>query len=182
MSDEPTDDGLESLRFPVGRFELRVPEPAEVPAAIDRIAACPARLRAAVEGLDETQLATPYRPDGWTLRQVVHHLPDSHFNSLCRFKLALTEDRPTIRPYFEDRWARLPDAAGPVEVALDLLDALHEKWVLLLRSLGPEEHARTFLHPEMDAEIRLDTNMLLYAWHGEHHVAHVTALAQRSGW
>ena len=180
MSDE--DAALEALRFPIGRFDLSIPDLADVERGIASIEAAPERLRAAVEGLDEEQLSTPYRPGGWTVRQVVHHVPDSHLNSLCRFKLALTEDAPAIRPYFEDRWANLADYGAPVELALDLVDALHKRWVALLRSLTPADLGRTFVHPEMNETIRLDTNVMIYAWHGEHHVAHITSLREREGW
>ncbi|HKG22797.1 MAG TPA: putative metal-dependent hydrolase, partial [Blastocatellia bacterium] len=142
----------------------------------------PARLREAVEWLSPEQLETPYRPGGWTVRQVVHHVPDSHLNSYVRFKLALTEDHPTIRPYREDRWAELEDArSAPLDVSLALLDSLHGRWVLLLRSLKPEDFARTFEHPEL-GEVSLEKNVALYAWHGRHHVAQITSLIERMGW
>lgn len=174
---------LEDLRFPIGRFEPRIPEPDEVRAAIDSIESLPSALRRAVDGLDAHQMATRYRPEGWTLRQVVHHIADSHVNSWCRFRLALTEDTPTIRGYFEDRWATLADADDErIELSLSLIDALHRRWVVLLRSLGRDELAREFFHPEHDAHFRVDTNVLMYAWHGEHHVAHVTSLREREGW
>ncbi|RKZ14944.1 putative metal-dependent hydrolase, partial [bacterium] len=128
------------------------------------------------------QLSTHYRPGGWTVAQVVHHVADSHLNSYTRFRLALTEDHPTIRPYDEAAWAELPDAVGePVEVSLDLLDALHARWARLLRSLSPAQLDRSFCHPE-DGEIGLRTNIGLYAWHGRHHLAHISTLAQREGW
>ena len=149
---------------------------------IGQIAETPARLRAAVNGLSDDQLDTPYRPDGWTVRQVVHHVPDSHLNSYIRFKLALTEDQPTVKPYAEDRWAELPDGrTGPVEVSLRLLECLHSRWVALLRSMSEPDWARTFRHPDLGL-LRLDRNAALYAWHGRHHVAHVSALRERMGW
>ncbi|HEV2146584.1 MAG TPA: bacillithiol transferase BstA [Longimicrobiaceae bacterium] len=174
----------EDLRFPVGRFDPSArPDPAHVPRWIDEIAEAPARLRAAVEGLSDEQLDTPYRPGGWSVRQVVHHLADSHMNALARFKLALTEDEPTIKPYDEAAWAELEDTrATPPEVSLTLLDALHRRWVALLRSLGPDELARTFRHPETGRSVRLDAAVGLYAWHGRHHVAHVAGLRERMGW
>lgn len=175
---------MELLRYPVGRFQApTVPlTPAVRQAAIDAIAATPARLRAAVEGLDERQLDTPYRPGGWTVRQVVHHVPDSHVNSYVRFKLALTEDRPTIKTYAEAAWAELADARLPdVGVSLTLLDALHTRWVALLRSLGPADWERELMHPEMGV-ITVDTLLELYHWHGRHHVAHITSLRHREGW
>lgn len=182
---EPTNEAtLETLRFPIGRFEL--PEvrfsSAERDEMIERIASAPARVRAAVDGLDEAQLDTIYRPDGWTLRQVVHHLVDSHVNSYCRFKLTLTEENPTIRTYMEDRWAELPDGrTAPVEVSLTILDGLHERWTSLLRTLGDEEWHRTLDHPEMGAMV-LDQLLALYAWHCDHHAAHIEGLRARKGW
>ncbi|HEX2093708.1 MAG TPA: putative metal-dependent hydrolase [Longimicrobiaceae bacterium] len=171
------------LRYPVGRYDVRTPVPAEdLPRLIGEIADTPARLRAAVEGLSPEQLGTPYRPGGWTVRQVVHHVPDSHLNAYVRLKLALTEDEPTIKPYEEARWAELADSRStPVEVSLALLEALHHRWVLLLRSMRPEDFARAFRHPEL-GRVRLDAMVGLYAWHGRHHVAHVTSLRERMGW
>jgi len=139
-------------------------------------------LRAALSGLSEEQLATPYRPGGWTLRQLAHHVPDSHMNSYVRFRLALTEDEPTIKPYLEDKWAELSDAqSAPVELSLSLLDALHARWILLLRSIADDGWQRTFRHPELGL-MTLEKNLALYAWHGRHHVAHVTSLRERKGW
>ena len=170
-------------RFPIGPFEAPTdPTPASIEAGIARIAAQPAALRAAVAGLDDAQLDTPYREGGWTVRQVVHHLPDSHMNSYVRIKLALTEDVPTIRPYDEAAWGELPDARGPIGPSLDLLEALHTRWVPVLASLGPDELARRFRHPEMGATLDLATQVALYAWHGDHHVAHVTSLRAARGW
>jgi hypothetical protein len=175
---------LETLRFPVGRFTL--PERAltgdERSSAIDGVAAAPAALRAAVAGLGPGQLATRYRPDGWTVRQVVHHVPDSHLNAYIRFRWTLTEDRPAIKTYDQSAWARLPDSDDPdIEVSLDLLDALHGRWVRMLRRITDDDWARTLLHPEW-GELRLDAMLELYAWHGRHHVAHVTTLREREGW
>jgi uncharacterized damage-inducible protein DinB len=151
-------------------------------AYLDDIAQTPAKLREAVKGMSDVQLDTPYRPGGWTVRQVVHHVPDSHLNSYVRFKLALTEDEPTIKPYAEDRWAELADTkATPIEVSLTLLDSLHDRWVRLLRSLTAEEWKRTFRHPDL-GPMTLEKTLALYAWHGRHHVAHVTELRARSGW
>ncbi len=174
---------MTDLRFPIGKFtfEGEITEEARRK-LIEEIAAAPAQLRAAVAGLSEEQLDTPYRPGGWTIRQVVHHVPDSHLNSYVRFKLALTEDEPTIKPYDEKRWAELEDVrATPVEVSLTLLESLHRRWVLLLRSLGPADFARKFRHPELGV-VTLERNVALYAWHGRHHVAHITSLRQRMGW
>lgn len=171
-------------RYPTGPF-ARPSGPlsaAERAACTDRIAAVPARLRAATGGLDDARLDTPYRPGGWTVRQLVHHLPDSHMNAYVRFKLALTEDSPLIKTYDEAAWAELADtrAVSP-ETSLRLLEALHERWVAVLRPMGDAEFARTLQHPEWGA-IRLDFMLALYAWHGDHHVAHVTALREREGW
>jgi uncharacterized damage-inducible protein DinB len=172
------------LRYPVGRFA----PPGGPLSALERealivqIDEAPERLRSAVAGLSEAQLDTPYREGGWTVRQVAHHVPDSHLNSYVRFRLALTEDNPAIKPYMEDRWAELADArSGPVDVSLALLDVLHRRWTLLLRSLGDEQWRRTFLHPDLGT-MTLERNLALYAWHGRHHVAHVTALRERMGW
>jgi uncharacterized damage-inducible protein DinB len=171
------------LRYPIGpfKFEGSVTED-QRQRFIDQIEGTPAKLRAAVEGLSPEQLDTPYRPGGWTVRQVVHHLPDSHLNSYTRFKLALTEDDPTIKPYYQDRWAQLDDARNaPIEISLALLESLHQRWVLLLRSLAPQDFARTFRHPELGV-VSLDKNVSLYAWHGRHHVAHITSLRERMEW
>lgn len=171
------------LRYPIGRFNRESEiTPAKIAGWIDEVAAAPAALRAAVAGLTPEQLNTPYRPGGWTVRQVVHHLPDSHLNSYVRFKLALTEDDPVIKPYAEDRWAELHDArTAPVETSLVFLEALHQRWVALLRALTPPDFARTFRHPER-GQMRLDDTLALYAWHGRHHVAHITGVRQRLGW
>ena len=172
------------LRYPVGRFTpesgISAGRRAEL---VEEIAQLPARLREAVAGLDERQLDTPYRPDGWTVRQLVHHVADSHLNAYTRFKLGLTEDAPRIKPYEEARWAELPDvAAVPIETSLRLLDALHERWTALLRALSPEQFARVVQHPEHPQPMSLDGLLALYGWHSRHHVAHVTALREREGW
>ena len=139
-------------------------------------------MRAAVAGLTQPQLDTPYRPEGWTVRQVVHHVPESHLNSYIRFKLAITEDEPTIKPYDEASWAKLDDAQqAPIELSLDLLEALHKRWMWFLRTLKPEDYQRTFRHPEMGI-VSVDKNIALYAWHGPHHVAQITSLRERMGW
>lgn len=169
-------------RYPIGAFvrptELNAAARA---AAIADIRATPARLRQALDGLDERQLDTPYRPGGWTVRQVAHHLPDSHINAYIRCKLALTEDVPTIKPYDEAAWARLRDSTLPVEVSLRLLDAVHERWHVLLDSLTPSDWNRTYVHPDSGLN-RLDQLVALYAWHGRNHVAQVTSLRERMGW
>jgi uncharacterized damage-inducible protein DinB len=173
----------DSLRYPVGHFDIKSePDASARPQLIDQIAETPSRLRAAVRGLSDEQLDTPYRPAGWTIRQVVHHVPDSHLNSYLRFKLALTEEEPVIRSYMEDRWAELEDSRiTPLEVSLSLLEALHERWVLLLRSLSTEDFKRSFRHPDLGL-VSLNKNLGLYAWHGRHHVAHITTLVERMGW
>jgi uncharacterized damage-inducible protein DinB len=171
------------LRYPIGRF--RRPERVsadERARLIDEIAAAPRQLREAVRGLTPAQLATPYRPGGWTVHQVVNHVPDSHLNAYVRIKLALTEDEPTIKPYDEARWAELRDGReAPIETSLALLDALHERWVLLLRSLSPADCARRLKHPETGVQT-VDQVIALYAWHGRHHTAHITSLREREGW
>lgn len=171
---------MDDLRYPIGK--LTFPESlddAQRRALIDEIAAAPARLREAVAGLDDARLDTPYRPGGWTARQVVHHLPDSHLNAYVRCKLALTEDTPTIRTYNEAAWAELSDSRAPIDLSLDLLDAVHRRWVLLLRSLGPSDWARTLRHPDYDRLLSLDDVLAIYAWHGRHHVAHVALVRRR---
>lgn len=174
---------MEDLRFPVGKFHYEgTPSDQQKQTFLQEVEQTPAKLRAAVKGLSDSQLDTPYRPDGWTVRQVVHHVPDSHLNAYVRFKLGLTEDDPTIKPYAEDRWAELSDTkATPIEVSLTLLDSLHDRWVRLLRSLTPEQWKRTFRHPEM-GPMTLEKTLALYAWHGRHHVAHVTELRKRMSW
>ncbi len=174
---------MDDLRFPVGKFRYDgASSPEQQLNQLEEIALTPANLRAAVRGLSEAQLDTEYRPGGWTVRQVVHHLPDSHLNSYVRFKLALTEDDPTIKPYAEDRWAELPDSrVTPIEVSLALLDSLHDRWVRLLRALGPEEWKRTFRHPDL-GPMTLEKTLALYAWHGRHHTAHITELRKRMSW
>ncbi len=174
---------MTDLRYPIGPFAYAGESTAEQRRAfIDRIEAAPARLRAAVESLTPEQLDTPYRPGGWTVRQVVHHVPDSHINSYCRFRLALTEDTPSAKGYDEAAWAELSDSrTAPIEVSLALLESLHRRWVLLLRAMTPADFARTFLHSEL-GPVTLDRNLALYAWHGEHHVAHITSLRARMGW
>ncbi|HEY3975094.1 MAG TPA: putative metal-dependent hydrolase [Candidatus Sulfotelmatobacter sp.] len=174
---------MNDLRYPVGKFHFNAGLTEEQKqSALDDIARTPANLRAAIQGLTESQLDKPYRPDGWTVRQVVHHVPDSHLNAYVRFKLALTEDEPTIKPYAEDRWAELADTkATPVGVSLSLLESLHDRWIRLLRSLSPNDWQRTFRHPELGA-MTLEKTLALYAWHGRHHVAHITSLRERSGW
>jgi len=170
-------------RYPVGKFTYDSPPTEEQrKKLIDDIAQAPARLRAAVQGLSPQQLDTPYRDGGWTIRQVAHHVPESHMNAYIRFKLALTEDEPTVKPYEQDHWAELPDVKStPIEVSLSLLDSLHDRWVRMLRAIKPEEWKRNFRHPELGV-VSLEKNLSLYAWHGRHHVAHITELRKRMGW
>jgi len=170
-------------RYPIGKFHFEgLPSEYQRKALINDIEQAPAALRAAVKDLSPQQLDTPYREGGWTVRQVVHHVPDSHMNAYMRYKLALTEDEPTIKPYAEDRWAELADTKStPIEVSLVLLESLHERWVQLLGSIGPDDWKRTFRHPELGV-VALEKNVALYAWHGKHHVAHISELRKRMGW
>ncbi len=174
---------MDDLKYPIGKFKV----PGSISAAdrarfIDEIAACPGQMRDAVKGLNDKQLDTAYRPEGWTIRQVVHHVPDSHMNSYIRFMLAATEDKPTIRTYEEHLWAEQPEAKhGPVAMSLDLLDALHVRWVAHVRNLRDADFSRAFLHPKLGS-VPIDIALALYAWHGKHHVAHITSLRKREGW
>ena len=172
---------LERAQYPIGRFVF----PTEATGAADRAHAIevlertPAVFRSLVEPLSDAVLDTPYRSGGWTIRQVVHHVPESHMNMYIRMKLALTEDTPTIKPYDEDRWARLADARSPVGTSLDLLDALHRRWVTFLRTLSEADFLRTYRHPDLGI-VALYQGLAMYAWHGEHHAAHVRAALQRT--
>lgn len=164
----------QKLRYPIGIFQLPHADAGEQTQQwIEEIAAFPGLLRKEVQGLSDEQLAWPYRPDGWNIRQVVHHCADSHMNCFSRFKLALTEDNPTIRPYFEDRWAQLPDTDTPIQWSLNLLEGLHQKWAYLLRQMNEKEYARTFVHPEHGKTFTLKVALGMYAWHSNHHLAHV---------
>lgn len=173
----------EKLRYPIGRFHPREGlSQTEREESIEDLAALPGELREVVAPLSQEHLDTPYRPQGWTVRQVVHHLPDSHLNGYVRFKLALTEKEPTIKDYNEAAWAELADGRGEdVEGSLMLLEAVHRRWTHLLRSLGPEDYVRTFRYPDTGV-VTLERNLQLYAWHGRHHLAHVTHLRERSDW
>lgn len=168
-------------QFPIGKFQ-RPPIPLDEKTRkmlIDDLERMPADFRAIVGRASETDLETPYRPGGWTVRQVVHHVPESHMNAYVRFKLALTEDAPTIKPYQEDRWANLPDGrTAPPSLSLDLLEAIHKRWVLLLRSLPAAEFQKTYVHPEMGV-VPLDAALALYAWHGKHHIGHIQLVVKR---
>jgi uncharacterized damage-inducible protein DinB len=170
-------------RYPVGQFAMPAEiTPATRKAAIDEIAAVPAKIRAAVGGLSDAQLDTPYREGGWTVRQVVHHVADSHINAYIRLRLALTENEPTVKPYEESVWAKLEDAAhAPVEVSLKLIEPLHDRWVRLLKTVTPEQFARPLRHPEHGLK-NVDWLVFLYAWHGRHHTAHITELRKHKGW
>jgi hypothetical protein len=172
----------QQLQYPIGRFSPP-PEISQehIEAWIGDIAALPAKLRAAVAGLMDEQLDTPYRPGGWTPRQVVHHVADSHMNCFIRFKLALTEDKPTIKPYDEGAWALLADSKAGMGVSLGLIEGLHERWVLLLRSMTPEQFRLEFVHPE-NGVVSLARATGLYSWHSRHHTAHITSLRERMGW
>ena len=175
----------QDLQYPIGKFQRPAGplSPEQRRAMIDAVAAAPREFRAAIRGLTDTQLDAPYRPGGWTVRQLAHHVPDSHMNAYVRVKLALTEDRPEVKPYDEKKWAELADTRDTaVETSLALLDALHERWVRLLRSLAPDDFSRTVTHPEWKAPMSVDTLLALYAWHGAHHTAHVTGLRSRMGW
>jgi hypothetical protein len=175
---------LESLRFPIGRFKTQENISMEtVNQCIRDIEALPGLLRMSVKQLDDKQLDTPYRPEGWTVRQVVHHLADSHVNSYIRFKWALTEDAPTIKAYDEKKWAELEDArTAPVEISLNLLEALHRRWVIMLKNLSKDDLKKTFIHPASGFVYTLEMIITLYAWHGKHHVAHIESLKERSNW
>jgi hypothetical protein len=170
------------LRYPIGEF---TPPPTITPdlrsEAIGVIATLPAWMREAAHGLSESQLDTPYRPGGWTVRQVVHHVPDSHVNAYIRLKLALTEDNPTIKPYDEKEFAKLADQRLPIETSLSLLDALHMRWTAIWTSMTPAQFARPLYHPEI-GPITIDYLLQLYGWHSRHHVAHITRLREREGW
>jgi len=170
------------LRYPVGRFDPAAPVSPEMrEPAIAVIADLPARMRAAVAGLTDTQLDTPYRPGGWTVRQVVHHVADSHVNGYIRTKLALTEHEPAIKPYDQDAWAPLPDSRLPIDISLGILHHLHARWTAVWRSLAPPQFARRFYHPEIGLT-NLDAQLQGYAWHSRHHVAHITSLRERERW
>ena len=175
---------MADLQYPVGKFDWSAPiREADYPQLIAEIAEAPGALRSAVAGLSHDQLGTRYRPNGWTVKQVVHHVPDSHMNAYCRFKLALTEDEPTIKPYDQEKWAELPDSQRvPIDVSLDLLDALHQRWVALLMSMDPADFNRGLRHPEHGRVLTLAQMLGLYAWHGRHHVGHITSLRKREGW
>ena len=175
---------LEQLRYPIGKF---IPQesyaPSEVKTNIQIISALPSKFINLLGGWDDDKLNTPYRPDGWTVRQLVHHVADSHINAYTRCRLAMTEDNPIIKPYNEELWAELPDAqTAQVELSLQLMRYVHLRWVLLLNSMGEADLARTFTHPASGIVSRLDTFIANYAWHSEHHYQHAFQLAARNNW
>ena len=177
-----TEAVAEDLRFPVGKFDKSTIGADRRAEFIQTITDLPSKIREAVNGLTDQQLDTPYRPGGWTVRQTVHHVADSHMNSYCRFKLALTEDEtPTIRPYYEDRWAELADSKLPIDVSLGIIDGVHARWSALLNSMTPDDFQKVFRHPET-GDWTLDGALALYAWHSLHHTAHITKLSEREGW
>jgi hypothetical protein len=177
---------MSDLRYPVGTFEWNPPQTEEQSAKdrvqyIDVLAKLPGAMRTAVMGLGPEQLDTPYRPEGWTVRQVVHHVPDSHMNAYIRFKLALTEEQPAIKAYDQAAWAKLHDSSAPIEVSLQLLAALQSRWVDVLHGMRASDFGRTLYHPEHGV-LTLDRMLALYAWHSNHHLAHITSLRERMGW
>lgn len=174
---------MEDLRYPIGKYQPQPFSPELLEQWFIDIQFLPQHLENAVQNLDEAQLETPYREGGWTLKQVVHHVADSHMNAYTRFKLALTEDNPVIKPYLEAEWAKLADTEQtPVNVSLTLLHALHLRWIVLLRSITPEQWERTVVHPEHQRQMTLWFLLGMYAWHGRHHTAHITALRERMNW
>ena len=174
---------LDPLRYPIGTFAIDSFGEEGMPTAMTDILFLPRKLEYSILNLDEAQLATPYREGGWTLRQVVHHVADSHINAYCRFRLGLTEDEPVVKPYDEEAWALLPDVGHvPVNMSLTLLHALHARWHDLMKRLEPMQWDRTVFHPGMKRSITLRQLLGMYAWHGNHHVAHVNGLRERMGW
>lgn len=170
----------EDPRFPIGKYDAAAYSSREE--NINTIANLPANIRTAIDGLTDAQLDTPYREGGWTLRQTVHHIADSHINSLCRFKLALTEvDAPTIRPYYEDRWAELADSKLPIDASLAIIEGVHTRWAEILRNMTDADFQREFIHPETGTW-KLENVLGLYAWHSRHHTAHLTSTRERNGW
>jgi uncharacterized damage-inducible protein DinB len=168
-------------RYPIGRFDASTAAPAMRAANMETLRRAPERLRAAISGLSDAQLDTPYRQGGWTVRQVVHHLADSHANAYIRVKLALTEEWPTVKPYDEAAWAKLVDSRLPLEGSLATFDALHARWLALLASLSHDDFQKGFTHPALGRQ-SLDQSLAMYAWHSRHHTAHITSLRQRQGW
>lgn len=170
-------------RYPIGKVQLVEYSEKEKDSRIADVLFLPRMLEYAVLNLDEMQIQTPYREGGWTIHQLVHHLADSHMNSFIRFKLALTEDNPSIKPYDEDQWSRLPDVSNmPINISITLLHSLHRRWHTLLESMSEQDFQRTVFHPEHQRNISLWDMLLIYAWHGKHHVAHITNLRELNGW
>ena len=173
----------DQLRYPIGKFSAKESyTEEELKIIIDRIEVLPEKIVSAVKPLSVTQLDTPYREGGWTVRQVLHHLSDSHLNAYVRFKWTLTEETPTIKAYDEKLWAETPETKSDPALSLNLLKALHAKWVSLLQVLPKEDLKKQFLHPQTNKHVRIDNLMGMYAWHGEHHLAHITSLKERKGW
>jgi hypothetical protein len=173
----------EKLRYPTGKF--KAPESVsatDLLSYIDTIEKFPGRLSKEVTPLNDAQLDTSYREEGWTVRQVVHHVADSHMNAYIRFKLALTEDTPTIKPYLEARWAELPDSKAIIDLSLPIVEGVHKRWVIILRAMKPEDFEKKLFHPEHNKELILKNVAALYAWHCNHHLAHITELKKREGW
>jgi uncharacterized damage-inducible protein DinB len=170
------------MKYPIGKFQFNGEITNSVTKDwINEIEDLPRLLGDAVKDLDNEQLDTPYRSGGWTVRQVIHHIADSHMNAYVRFKLALTEEKPVIKPYDETKWAKLSDYKLPIDISLSLLEALHKRWTNLLRSLSPADMEKTFIHPD-SGEVSVSKNIGIYAWHGKHHIAHITSLCSRKGW
>ncbi|MFM7858339.1 MAG: YfiT family bacillithiol transferase [Flammeovirgaceae bacterium] len=174
---------MEDLRYPIGKFQSKWNfDAADVQEFIARLSAAPARYESELSTLSDEQLDTPYREGGWTLRQVTHHVADSHMNAYIRMKWALTEENPTIKAYEEKEWATTPETSAPVALSLHLLKALHEKMVVLAKGLTPQQLERTFTHPETQRQVRLNQLLGMYAWHSDHHLAHITSLKKRMNW
>lgn len=177
-------ENIELLKYPIGKFIAPASVSSDQIASwIGELEALPSRIREAVVGLNDEQLDTSYRPGGWTLRQVIHHIPDSHMNAYIRFKLAVTQDHPTILPYMEDRWAELEDGKNaPIAVSLDLIESIHKRWTMFLRSLNEAQFSRTYFHPENQKTFILHNVLGMYAWHGEHHLQHILKTKQSNNW
>ncbi len=172
----------ENLKYPISKFDKDLEFTAETKQKlIGDIRDLPGKIKAAIANLNDEQLDTPYRPGGWTIRQTVHHVADSHSNALTRFKLALTEDAPTIRPYYEDRWAELADSSLPIDSSMQIIEGLHLRWTTLLNRMSDSDFQRKLVHPET-GEWNLQQMLGMYAWHGRHHTAHITKLRERNGW
>ena len=174
---------MEKLKYPIGHFKKPEKITEHIRSEwISRIATLPGRLETALANMTEAQLDTPYRPGGWTVRQLIHHIADSHMNSFIRFRLALTEEHPAIKPYDEKLWAKLPDAGMPIQYSLDILRGLHARWAFFLKNLEEAELSRTYFHPESKAIYTVDESMGIYAHHGDHHLAQITGLTKRMDW